>query len=607
VIDSVVRFLQGRDNTLGRRILATSFLPGGPRLDAACVEEFGRRTIDDAAKYLATLYIEDLADLIGACVDDGFALTSYQRHLGSGSVFFAPLKERLQERTLVDRYLDELTDSLEGDVIGVSIPFPGNLYGALRIGRRLRQRGVKVIAGGGFINTELREVNEPGVWDSFDAITYDDGEGPLVELLSYYQGGGDQRVRTRTRDGYFDNPQPRIPMTSAADFRGLPLHHYFELVDTLNPAHRLWSDGRWNKMTLAHGCYWKKCSFCDIGLDYISHYEKSNIETLVDTVEEIVEDTGNSGFHFVDEAAPPAVMRAFALEVLRRRLTISWWGNIRFEKTFTPDLCRLLAAAGLIAVTGGLEVASNRLLGLMNKGVTVEQVAKAASAFGKGGVLVHAYLMYGFPTQTTQETIDSMELVRQLFASEVLHSGFWHRFVVTRHAPVFSNAGQYKIRVLANPQGSFSDNDHAHEDPQGGEHDLFDEALPVALKEWMCGEGLLCPVEEWFDTPMPTTQEEPDRIARALEEKAGEGSRLIWVGGDLLETEASVVLHCPEGALEVECSPDIRSWIISVIEESRPQSEVPCLFLDARDRFPGNWGEFKQEWRDLREAGLLLI
>jgi hypothetical protein len=37
----------------------------------------------------------------------------------------------------------------------------------------------------------------------------------------------------------------------------------------LNPMHRLWSDGRWNKLTVAHGCYWKKCSFCDVGLDYI--------------------------------------------------------------------------------------------------------------------------------------------------------------------------------------------------------------------------------------------------------------------------------------------------------------------------------------------------
>ena len=145
--------------------------------------------------------------------------------------------------------------------------------------------------------------------------------------------------------------------------------------------HSLWSDGRWNKLTMAHGCYWGKCTFCDISLDYISLYEPIAATILVDRMEQLIAQTGEQGFHFVDEAAPPALMRAVALEILKRKLTVTWWTNIRFEKNFTQDLCHLLKASGCIAVSGGLEVASDRLLKLIDKGVTVEQVAQVTRSF----------------------------------------------------------------------------------------------------------------------------------------------------------------------------------------------------------------------------------
>jgi hypothetical protein len=49
--------------------------------------------------------------------------------------------------------------------------------------------------------------------------------------------------------------------------------------------------------------------------------------------------------------------------------------------------------------------------------------------------MVHAYLMYGYPTQTIQETVDSLEMVRQLF-KQSLQSGFWHQFAMTAHSPL---------------------------------------------------------------------------------------------------------------------------------------------------------------------------
>jgi hypothetical protein len=269
------------------------------------------------------------------------------------------------------------------------------------------------------------------------------------------------------RCNYINAAAPEVPFAEAGTptWDGLPLDRYLSLLDMLNPMHRLWSDARWNKLTVAHGCYWKKCSFCDVSLDYIARYEAAAATTLVDRIEAIVAETGQTGFHFVDEAAPPKALKAVADELRKRGRAISWWGNIRFEKSFTPDLCADLAASGCIAVSGGLEVASDRLLKLMQKGVSVDQVARVTHAFTEAGILVHAYLMYGFPTQTVQDTVDALEYVRQLFAAGCIQSGFFHRFTCSVHSPVGLQPERYGVSLKPLPAGRFARNDVGFIDP----------------------------------------------------------------------------------------------------------------------------------------------
>src|SRR6185295_11773376 len=243
----------------------------------------------------------------------------------------------------------------------------------------------------------------------------------------------------------------------------LHLDRYLAVLDTLNPMHRLWSEGHWNKLTVAHGCYWKQCAFCDVGLDYIARHEPSPSTLLVDRIEALIAETGRRGFHFVDEAAPPAGLKDMALLLLERGITITWWGNVRFESAFTRDLCRLLAASGCVAMTAGLEVAADRLLTAMRKGITVEQAVRVAAAFTETGILVHAYLMYGYPGETVTETLESLERVRQMFAAGLIQSAFWHRFVATAHSPIGLQPEAHGIRVTGPRFEGFAENDLVHE------------------------------------------------------------------------------------------------------------------------------------------------
>lgn len=612
VVDAVVGFLQGRDSSLAWRLARPGFLPGGPRLDRADDRRFGALGQHDRARYRATLYLEDVADLVTATIDPGFGIARYQHHLAHGPVSYDPIHARLQGETLLDRWLDALTDRVlagRPDVLGLSVPFPGTLYGALRIGQRARAAGVHVVLGGGYVNTELRDVDEPRLWEAVDALSYDDGESPLAALLAHRAGAGDGRHRTRTARGLHDAPAPARAFNPAPDYGDLPLGDYLQVLDTLNPAQRLWGDARWNKLTLAHGCYWKRCAFCDVHLDYIARYEPARVEALVDAMAELVESTGQTGFHLVDEAAPPRLLRDLSLALLSRGLVVHFWGNIRFERAFTPDLCRLLAAAGLTAVTGGLEVASDRLLGAMDKGITVEQAARAASAFTGAGVMVHAYLMYGFPSQTAQETVDAMEVVRQLFDEGVLGSAFWHRFVLTRGSRVYADPAAYGVQVDP-PVGVFAVNDLPHTDPVGDDPDPFDGPLAASLGAWMRGESLDRPVHRWFPRrTVPPSAEPPDRVAGCLARPTpppGAGARLVWLGDGMLETDGGLVLLHAEGETAISGPPAVLSWLESVLDGATPGGEGLTLG-DARAAFPGDWTRWQRQWAAVRAAGLVAV
>lgn len=233
----------------------------------------------------------------------------------------------------------------------------------------------------------------------------------------------------------------------------------------------------------------------------------------------MIAQTGRRGFHFVDEAAPPAVLAEVATELLQRETGISWWTNIRFEKAFTPDLCRLLASSGCIAATGGLEAASDRLLKLMNKGVTVRQAARVCDNFSRAGIMVHAYLMYGFPTQTQQETIDALEIVRQFFDEGLIQSAFWHAFTATVHSDVGKNPKKYHCAIPNDPAGGFARNDLVHEDLLGCAHQVFAQGLNKAVYNFMQGIGTDMAIGDWFDFPVPATSVKRDYVQQAIGDK----------------------------------------------------------------------------------------
>jgi radical SAM superfamily enzyme YgiQ (UPF0313 family) len=473
--------------------------------------------------------LDDLGDAIREGADPLFNMARYGEKLALAAPSFTPLLRRLRARpSFVDQILDERVRALlvkfRPDLLALSLPFPGNVYGAFRIAQTARAENpaLRIVAGGGYVNTELRSLTDPRVFDFLDYVAYDDGEQPLLRLIDHLRGREPKArlIRTAYREGdrVVRSPSPAPPLRHrdrpAPLYDGLNLARYPVLSESSNPMHRLWTERRWLKLQLAHGCYWHRCAFCDTTLDYISRFDPAGPDTVLAWMEEMIRQTGETGFHFVDEAAPPALLTGIAERILSRGLKVHWWANIRFERAFTPERAALLARSGCIAVTGGVECAEKRLLECMRKGVTPAQATRVACAFAEAGVLVHAYLMYGFPGQTLQETVDGLEWVRQMFRKGCLHSAYWHRFALTVHSGMFAEARRFGIRVPKARARPFATNETAYSGGHRTDPGRIGPGLRVAVYNYMHGAGLDADVRSWFDRPMPSPRLARNAVAR---------------------------------------------------------------------------------------------
>ena len=645
-IDSVIAFLQGKNPTLALQICQEDFLPEASRFEQ--LEEldwaFGTMGIQDKAKHLATLYLEDISDFIVECVDANFGFSRYAERLGRSANSFDELYEALQaEPTYIDTILFSILaakiEMIQPTAFLISVPFPGNLYAAFRSAQWMKKHfpEVKILMGGGFANTELRSLSDSRVFEFFDFITLDDGELPIELIVANLESRtNDEFKRTFVLENnqvvYKNNSlrhDYKQSQVGTPDYSDLLLNQYISVIEMVNPMHKMWSDGRWNKLTMAHGCYWGKCTFCDISLDYIKVYEPIAAKILCDRIEDLIAQTGETGFHFVDEAAPPALMRELALEIIRRKLVVTWWTNIRFEKSFTKDLCLLLKASGCIAVSGGLEVASDRLLRLIDKGVTVEQVAKVTRNFTETGIMVHAYLMYGYPTQTIQETIDSLEMVRQLFEAGVLQSAFWHQFALTIHSPVGMYPERFGVSKETDGIGTFANNDLSYSDNTGVDHEQFSFGLKKSLFNFMHGIGLEYSLQDWFDFAIPKTTIDPDFIYNALlqeeiQTNIKSTSKVIWLGGKpsveyFLKTRKGnswemmgLTFYHKRENYSIQINKTEGEWLLRALDKMNVLNVKMIQFQDLKLDFEKDFENFELFWfskpiRVLSQCGLLIL
>ena len=450
--------------------------------------EYGDETTEELIEFLggpapleakreASKVIDELAIWIRDNVDPEFGFSRYAEAKCRVVDDFGKLVKLVNRRGVMDkpleRHLKAAMDEVKPTVVGVTCPFPGTLVGAFKIAKYVRKHypKVKLLLGGGYVNTELREMTDKRPYRYFDEFQLDEGYGNIIKSLSAC-ACGDLSINESGES--VKRRRDPVPSFVKPSYRGIDWDEYFDVVETDNFVTNLWNSGKWVKLVMARGCYWHKCAFCDVVLPYIGCFKMPDPVAIVDAMEECSGrpsricdkrrgrrfPTCVAGFHFVDEAMPPKVIKGMCEEILRRGLKVEWWGNVRFDAAFTPALCKLMAKAGCIAVTGGLECANDRLLKLMNKGITLAGAEKVLKAFKAAKIFVHAYLMYDFPTETKAEQKGAEKYVRGLAKKGLIQSCFWHRFALTVHSPIAKDPEKFGI-IVGQSESKFARNELA--------------------------------------------------------------------------------------------------------------------------------------------------
>jgi len=528
-----------------------------------------------------------------------------------------PPQSLTQESSQAGLYSDTQT------MVCISIPFAGTLLPALYTARFFKKNygdSIKICIGGGFVNTELRNANQKALAKYVDFISYDRGYGSYYQLLNFINKDSPDfssvsepiyklRQFAKTEDGSIKVIEPiwkqdeiekiedSFTQTTTPDYSDIDFSIYPRVCDDVNPMHRLWTDGSWIKAYLAHGCYWHKCAFCDTQLDYVCSYLPVGTKNLYESLSNTAKEKGVFGIHFVDEALPPAMIKQFALENLKQpgENQLYYWGNVRFEKAFTKDLAALLSAGGFAAVSAGLEVATGSGLKNINKGTDIQSIVSACAAFKEAGILVHAYMIYGFWNDTPQSIIDSMETLRQFFEAGLLDSAFWHKFVLTRNSQVYTEWKEglhpelkpiESVKKQNAENAMFAQNNLHFEGEQS--YEKFGPYLETALNSWMHGEALNRKIQKWFDFPVPAPTIPKDFIEKCIEKYEGENEKrtvqnlqntqkIFWLGSKpVISNNCLSWFYLQEefSLQKNECSPIQLEELAEIIQKISPDLSV---------------------------------
>ena len=248
--------------------------------------------------------------------------------------------------------------------------------------------------------------------------------------------------------------------------------------------------------------------------------------------------------------------------------------------------------------------------------------------FTEAGIMVHAYLMYGYPTQTVQETIDSLEMVRQLFETGVLQSGFWHQFALTAHSPVGMYPEKFGV-TRAMEQGSFANNDVNFKDKTGIDHEKFSFGLSKSLYNFMHGICFDYPLQDWFEFKIPKTKIPHDFIENAILEPDSfdlkPNAKIVWIGGKPVIEQTikskkgkswemiNFNFHDKKESFSVQMNKEEGAWFATIIADLSVQNAKPKSLQQLKNDYEEKGLEdFELFWhskplKTLKSFGLLVL
>ena len=335
------------------------------------------------------------------------------------------------------------------NLVGISITNTSQIIPGLTLARLIKNQNKEIhITVGGSVFTKLIEniKKVDGLFSIVDSFIVFEGEHALLELVGQLDGKRDfkkvpnfiyrENNVTKVNEPFYAEDLNKLP---TPDFDGLPLKLYHTPASVL-------------PVQTSRGCYYGKCSFCNLHLDH-RHFRLRRTELLMEDIWTLSQKYNTPYFFFTDESVPINKLREISQSLLEKQWDIKWMGGVRFENALDGDLLEKMASAGCKKLVFGLESYNQRVLDLMKKGIKTDVVKKTLDNCLNAGISFHLYTIVGFPTETEEEAIETLDFVLQKkYLTSLGFSCLPSLFGMEKDSPITHSPSEYGLRSIMSPR-----------------------------------------------------------------------------------------------------------------------------------------------------------
>jgi len=366
----------------------------------------GSRFYDPGSYNLAVMQVEGALQLIGtAYAPLRIHFSAYRSPFSLLSAQEIEADAEKGKNPFHTYYEDELIPRLMQErprLIGLSLAYTSQMQPAYSLASMIRRKvpGAYLTMGGAAVTQLFCRTGRDRVSETlgpFDSAVLFEGEEALHQMVEELRSGRHPqgiRIGSRTSD------LSRLP---APDFEGLPLEKY------LSPEPVLPYDA-------TRGCYWGKCAFCRYGLTEkgAAPYRERSGETAAEHLVFLARKHRSRIFYLSQDSISPDALVDLAESLVKRNSPVRWATDARAEKAFAKQgVCELLKKGGALSISLGIESAAVRVLKRIRKGIPIGIMRKVLNRLARSGIAAEAMLFTDFPTETYDESLETLRLIRR--------------------------------------------------------------------------------------------------------------------------------------------------------------------------------------------------
>jgi hypothetical protein len=352
-----------------------------------------------------------------------------------------------------DLFKEHVLDSIvsqEPGLVGISVTATSQVMPAFTLARLLKEanRDIHITMGGSVFTKLIDNLQDNHtLFELVDSFIVFEGEHALLGLIEQLDGKKDF---TKVPNLVFrDGNQIRVNKPfHIEDINSLPTPDYdgFPLDQYLSPIRVL-------PLQSSRGCYWRKCTFCNLHIDNL-RFRLRNLDLVLEDITKLTEKYKTKNLFFSDECMPVKQLDNLSTRLIDNGIKIRWMAGVRFDKGLTKEVLQKARDAGCLKMVFGLESSNKRILSLMDKGIETETVRNVINYCLDSDIAIHMYIIVGFPSETREEALETLDFIRS--NDRFLHSRGASclpcLFELEKYAPILRDPGKYGLTKIGHPK-----------------------------------------------------------------------------------------------------------------------------------------------------------